>query len=83
MEPTVTQTHLPGDSFPVGTTEVVYTFMDMAVNIAMCSFSITGNNLCICYSYTFGLKKFMGQHEVDSNLIKMHLPSYNWLYIFF
>ena len=49
MEPAVTQTHLPGDSFPVGTTQVVYTFMDRAGNIAMCSFAITGNNLCISY----------------------------------
>ena len=50
MEPTVTQTHLPGDSFSVGTTQVIYTFMDIAGNIAMCSFSISGNNLHISYS---------------------------------
>ena len=51
MEPTVTQTHLPSDSFPVGTTQVIYTFMDRAGNIAMCSFQITGNDPCISYLF--------------------------------
>ena len=41
MIPTVTQSHLPGDSFPVGTTQVTYTFTDMAGNQATCSFSLT------------------------------------------
>ena len=47
MEPTVTQTHQSGDTFPIGSTQVVYTFMDRAGNIAMCSFSITGNSLLL------------------------------------
>ena len=41
MTPTVTQSHQPGDSFNVGTTQVTYTFTDMAGNQAFCSFSVT------------------------------------------
>ena len=41
MTPTVTQSHQPGDSFPVGTTEVIYTFTDMTGNQVTCSFSVT------------------------------------------
>ena len=44
MTPTVTQSHQPGDSFPVGTTRVTYTFTDMAGNQAMCSFTVTIGN---------------------------------------
>ena len=44
MTPTVTQSHQPGDSFNVGTTEVIYTFADMAGNEAICLFTIRGNN---------------------------------------
>ena len=40
MTPTVTQSHRPGDSFPVGTTEVTYTFADMAGNQASCTFAV-------------------------------------------
>ena len=41
MTPTVTQTHQPGDRFPVGTTRVTYTFSDIAGNQAMCFFMVT------------------------------------------
>ena len=40
MTPTVTQSHQPGDSFPVGTTQVTYSFTDMAGNQATCTFSV-------------------------------------------
>ena len=47
ITPTVTQSHQPGDSFPVGTTSVTYTFTDMAGNQATCTFDvIIGNYLC-------------------------------------
>ena len=45
MTPTVTQSHQPGDSFLVGTTQVTYTFTDIAGNEAMCSFTVTIGNL--------------------------------------
>jgi gliding motility-associated-like protein len=38
---TLTSTHDPGDSFPIGTTTVTYTAMDAAGNSATCSFDIT------------------------------------------
>ena len=41
MTPTVTQSHQPGESFPVGTNQVTYIFADMAGNQAICSFSVT------------------------------------------
>ena len=41
---TTFQTHRPGDLFPVGTTQVTYTFTDNAGNRAQCMFDITGNN---------------------------------------
>ena len=44
VPPTVTQTHRPGDSFPVGMTQVTYTFTDMAGNEAICVFSVTIGN---------------------------------------
>ena len=46
MTPTVSSSHQPGDSFPVGTTQVTYTFTDQAGNQAQCSFTVTGNELC-------------------------------------
>ena len=47
MTPTITQTHQPGDSFPVGTTSVMYTFTDMTGNQATCTFDVViGNYLC-------------------------------------
>ena len=45
ITPTVTQSHQPGDSFPVGTTQVTYTFTDMVGNEALCSFTVTIGNL--------------------------------------
>lgn len=37
----VTKTHDPGDSFPVGTTTVIYTATDNAWNTATCEFDVT------------------------------------------
>ncbi len=37
---TLTSTHNPGDSFPIGTTLVTYTAMDTAGNSTSCSFSV-------------------------------------------
>ena len=45
LAPTVIQSHQPGSSFPVGTTQVMYTFRDAVGNEAICSFEITGNLL--------------------------------------
>ena len=42
VQPTVVSTHQSGSSFPVGTTQVIYIFMDQAGNEATCAFSITG-----------------------------------------
>ncbi len=36
-----TSTHSPGDSFPAGTTTVVYTFTDAAGNTSTCDFDVT------------------------------------------
>ncbi len=44
-EPTVIRTHQPGQQFGIGTTEVIYVFMDAAGNEAMCTFSIIGNRV--------------------------------------
>ena len=38
---TVTQTASSGDSFGLGTTQVVYTFSDDSGNVAICSFVVT------------------------------------------
>ena len=41
------QTHQPGESFPLGITEVTYTFVDPSGNVAVCQFyvavAIAGN----------------------------------------
>ena len=37
---TLTSTHNPGDSFPIGTTTVTYTATDAAGNSANCSFDV-------------------------------------------
>ena len=47
VPPTVMQSHRPGDSFPVGTTEVTYRFTDQAGNVAMCVFTVNGNCIMI------------------------------------
>ena len=39
---TFTQSHRPGDQFPVGVTQVTYIFSDSSNNQATCSFTITG-----------------------------------------
>ncbi|MFQ5425211.1 MAG: HYR domain-containing protein [Phycisphaerae bacterium] len=41
---TLTPTHNPGDTFPVGTTTVTYTATDAAGNVATCSFNVTVND---------------------------------------
>ena len=46
LEPDRMQTHLPGESFPVGTTNVIYLFRDEAGNQALCAFDVTGNDYC-------------------------------------
>ncbi len=45
MTPTVTQSHQSGDRFPIGISQVFYTFSDLAGNEAACTFSITNGNL--------------------------------------
>ena len=40
---TLTSTHNPGDSFPVGTTSVTYTATDAAGNTATCRFDVIVN----------------------------------------
>ena len=45
VAPTVVQSHQPGDEFQLGTSNVMYTFMDQAANEAVCTFTITGNAL--------------------------------------
>ncbi len=42
--PTVTQSHHPGDRFPVGITQVTYVFTDAAGNQATCMFTVTIGN---------------------------------------
>ena len=37
---TLTSTHNPGDSFPIGTTTVNYTSIDAAGNSATCTFNV-------------------------------------------
>ena len=39
--PTVTGSHRTGDRFPIGTSQVVYTFTDQAGNAVACMFSVT------------------------------------------
>ena len=48
MPTLIARSHQPGDSFPVGTTQVVYTFTDASGNRAMCSFSITVGEFLQC-----------------------------------
>ena len=45
MTPTVTRSHQPGISLPVGTTQVTYTFTDEAGNEAECQFEVTGKEI--------------------------------------
>ncbi len=42
QQPDVIQTHLPGESFNLGSTEVCYIFSDAANNQDSCCFTITG-----------------------------------------
>ena len=46
-QPTVIKSHQPGDSFPVGTTQVTYTFRDQGGNEAMCSFPVMGKCISV------------------------------------
>ena len=52
---TVTQSHQPGDSFPVGTTTVTYTFTDMNGNQAVCTFAVTVCKLLHLFIMSFNL----------------------------
>ena len=47
-EVTVVRSHQPGDTFPVGTTQVIYIFTDQAGNSATYTFPVTGNS---CHWY--------------------------------
>ena len=49
LPPTITQTHQSGDLFPVGITNVMYTFTDGSGNSAMCGFTVTGKFMQICF----------------------------------
>ncbi len=52
--PTLTTTHLPGASFPFGTTTVTYSARDVSGNQATCSFKVTINQVAagsLCSSY--------------------------------
>ena len=42
-QPTISRSHQPGQNFPVGISQVTYTFTDSSGNEAQCSFTITGN----------------------------------------
>lgn len=42
----VTQSHVPGDTFPVGGTIVTYTATDLCGNTANCTFEVTVNQKC-------------------------------------
>ncbi|XP_072014222.1 hyalin-like [Amphiura filiformis] len=53
LTPTVTQSHQPGDSFPVGTTQVSYTFTDISRNEAICTFTVTIEQLLVL-SWKYG-----------------------------
>ena len=44
----VTQSHNPGACFPIGSTDVTYTFTDEGGNVATCVFTITGNVFSNC-----------------------------------
>ena len=46
-ETTVLRSHEPGTSFPIGTTEVFYLFIDQNGNEATCSFAVIGNGVFI------------------------------------
>ena len=63
MAPTITQSHQPGDSFPVGTTQVTYTFADQQGNEALCSFDVIIGNLfafCIQVKGNYNMHFFSG-----------------------
>ncbi len=51
IPPVFTQSHQPGDRFPIGTTQVTYTFSDTAGNEARCIFSIFGKDILISIKY--------------------------------
>ena len=50
-ETTVLRSHEPGTSFPVGTTEVFYLFIDQNGNEATCSFAVIGNGVLYCQKF--------------------------------
>ena len=60
---TVTQSHQPGDSFPVGTTTVTYTFTDMNGNQAVCTFAVTVCKLPHLFIMSF--KSYFDNFKID------------------
>ena len=48
IDPAITQSHTPGDTFSMGTTLITYTFADLGGNEAVCTFTISvGKYYCI------------------------------------
>ena len=48
IEPTVDKSHVPGDIFAIGITQVIYNFTDHAGNRATCTFTVEiGQNLLL------------------------------------
>ena len=69
---TLTSTHNPGDSFPIGTTTVTYTSTDAAGNTATCSFAIvvTGKiNHVICALCSYACSKILLCKSCKSNIL--------------
>ena len=70
IPPTVTRSHQPGQSFPVGTQQVTYTFTDQAGNQATCSFTVTGKycgEFCFNFVYQMNMRKRISILETDSH----------------
>ncbi|XP_038066521.1 uncharacterized protein LOC119736577 [Patiria miniata] len=60
---TLNRTHVPGEAFGSGTTDVIYTFSDSVGNQAMCTFMVTvsadaGNNPCASNPCPAGMSCF-------------------------
>ncbi len=44
--PVLNRTHATGDKFPIGTTQVIYTFVDGSGNVATCTFPVRSKIDC-------------------------------------
>ncbi|MEC9475411.1 MAG: HYR domain-containing protein [Planctomycetota bacterium] len=76
-----TSTHLPGDLFPVGVTEVTYTAVDNSGNIGAGSFSITVNDPAPVASFI--ATPMSGNYNLAVNFIDTSIgPIDNWLWDF-